>query len=149
MSEELLTEAYEFLDSAKKTSTELDGSDYSVFFVQKALRSLAGNRQEEPVREVACLAYALYLAELLTEKCAGAHRVIEGDPWRLRDILVVSPSGPTYFVLSWVSKCLDDPEADNVAFRYAEALRGFGEFGRALSVYAQLAECVFAPGSDL
>jgi hypothetical protein len=42
------------------------------------------------------------------------------------------------FTLNWINNCVGDPEADNLMFKYAGALRDFGELERARNVYSWL-----------
>jgi hypothetical protein len=53
-------------------------------------------------------------------------------------VTAVNASGVTQFTLSWVSSCLEDPQADNVVFKFAGALKDFGEDQRAATLYADL-----------
>ncbi|HEY0693415.1 MAG TPA: hypothetical protein VGD71_30790 [Kribbella sp.] len=39
---------------------------------------------------------------------------------------------------AWINNCVGDPEADNLIFKYAGALRDFGELERARNVYLWL-----------
>lgn len=139
MSDQLLAEAHRFLDWAREQGAQLDGGDESVWFVQGVLESMAADGDEEPrERAVKCLAYAVYLAELLAGSCRGVRCVVDGEGTELREVLAVRDDGSLQFTLSWVRKCLDDPKADNIGFKYAGALRDFGEEHRAAEMYEQL-----------
>lgn len=81
---------------------------------------------------------ALYLAELLADACQDVQRVIDGVDTTLREVLAVREDGPMQFTLSWVQKCLDDPHTDNIGFKFAGALKDFGENDRAAQMYEQL-----------
>ncbi|MFF3687866.1 hypothetical protein [Streptomyces sp. NPDC002187] len=139
MSRHLLAEAHRFLDWAREQGAELDGTDHSVWFVQGVLESMAQDTGEEPsLRAVKCLAYAVYLAELLAGTCRDVRCVVDGVGMNLRSVLAVREGGPVQFPLAWVRSCIDDPRGGNVGFTFAGALRDFGEDGRAAAMYAQL-----------
>lgn len=132
VSDQLLAEAHRFLDWARGEGANLDGTDPSVFFVQGVVGSMAEDPDEEPsLRAVKVLAYAVYLAELLAKTCSGVRCVIDGEGMRLDDVRAVSDTGVTQFTLNWIYNCLDDPDADNLGFKLAGALRDFGEQDRA------------------
>lgn len=135
----LKTEAHRFLDWAREQGAGLDGSDESVWFVQGVLESMAEDPDEEPsLHAVKCLAYSVYLAEMLADTCSGVRCVIEGEGMGLRDVRAVREGGSVQCTLSWVQSCVSDPRADNIGFKYAGALRDFGEQERAARVYEQL-----------
>ncbi|GAA5020449.1 hypothetical protein [Streptomyces siamensis] len=141
MSDQLLAEAHRFLDWAREQGADLDGTDGSVWFVQGALESMAEETDEEPsLRVVKCLAYSVYLAELLADTCRGVRRVVDGEGMTLRAVLAVREDGVAQFPLSWVRSCIDDPRADNIGFKFAGALRDFGEEERASDMHAQVTE---------
>lgn len=141
MSEELLAEAHRFLGWARSQGAGLDGTDASVWFVQGALAAMAGDTQEAPsLRAVKVLAYSVYLAELLTGTCSGVRCVVEGEGMHLSDVAAVRDDGVTEFTLTWVQRCLEDPDSDNVVFKYCGALRDFGERERAAVLQRQLME---------
>lgn len=128
MSDQLLAEARQFLDRAREQGADLDGSTNSVLFVQGVLESMARDADEEPsLRAVKCLAYSVYLAELLAEMCDDVRCVVDGEGMNLSEVLAVREGGPVQFVLSWVLGCLEDPSADNIIFKFAGALSDFGE----------------------
>ncbi|GGN64312.1 hypothetical protein GCM10011579_033590 [Streptomyces albiflavescens] len=138
MSDQLLAEAHQFLDWAREQGADLDGTDESVWFVQGVLESMAEDTGEEPsLRVVKCLAYSVYLAELLADTCHDVRRVIDGEGMNLRTVFAIHAGGSTQFPLSWVRSCINDPQADNIAFKFAGALRDFGEEERAADMYAQ------------
>ncbi|GAA2398564.1 hypothetical protein GCM10010191_01630 [Actinomadura vinacea] len=139
MSDQLLAEAHRFLAWAREQGAGLDGTDDSVWFVQGVLESMAEDTEEESsLRMVKCLAYSVYLAELLADTCRDVRRVVEGEGMNLQEVLATREGEHTQFVLSWVLKCLDDPHADNVGFKFAGALSDFGENERAKAMYAEL-----------
>jgi hypothetical protein len=63
-----------------------------------------------------------------------------GDGRHVAEVSAVSDQGRRQFVLSWVQKCVEDPNADNIVFKYAGALRDFGQHDRAARLYEQLRE---------
>jgi hypothetical protein len=135
---ELLAEAHRFLDWAREQGADLDGTDESVWFVQGVLGSMAKDTDEEPsLRAVKSLAYSVYLAELLADTCHGVQCVIDGEGMDLRAVLAVGENGSMQFTLSWVQSCINDPQVDNIGFKFAGALRDFGEEKRASDMYAQ------------
>jgi hypothetical protein len=139
VSDQLLVEAHQFVDWARAQGAGLDGTDESVVFVYGVVQSMAQDRDEEPTqRAVKCLAYSVYLAELLADTCQGVRCVVDGEGMRLHDVYAVHESGVTQFTLNWINNCLGDPEADNLIFKYAGALRDFGELERARNVYSWL-----------
>jgi hypothetical protein len=141
MSEELLAEAHRFLDWARSQGAGLDGTDESVWFVQGVLASMAGDTQEAPsLRAIKTLAYSVYLAELLAGTCTDVRCVVEGEGMHLHDVAAVRADGVTEFTLNWVQKCLEDPDSDNVVFKYSCALGDFGEPDRAAILQQQLTE---------
>lgn len=87
---------------------------------------------------VKCLAYSVYLAELLADTCRDVRCVIDGEGMNLREVLAVRKGESTQLVLSWVQNCLDDPRVDNIGFKFGGALKDFGEDERASNMYAQL-----------
>lgn len=138
MSDQLLAEAHQFLDWAKEQGADLDGTDESVWFVQGVLESMAKDPDEEPsLRSLKCLAYSVYLAELLADTCDGVRCVIDGEGMNLRAVLAAREGGAVQFTLSWVVGCLEDPRVDNLGFKFSGALRDFGENDRASAMYAQ------------
>ncbi|WP_028799892.1 hypothetical protein [Streptomyces sp. 142MFCol3.1] len=140
MSDQLLAEAHRFLDWAREQGADLDGTDGSVWFVQGVLESMAEEADEEPsLRVVKCLAYSVYLAEVLADTCRGVRSVVDGEGMNLRAVLAVREDGVAQFPLSWVQGCIDDPR-DNIGFKFAGALRDFGEDERASDMYAQVTE---------
>ncbi|MFI6218568.1 hypothetical protein ACIBCD_41710 [Nocardia brasiliensis] len=140
MSEQLLDEAQRFLEWVKGTTTELDASDDSVFFVQAVLESVAKTPENAPIRTVQSIAYAIYLADLLSDRCRGVRLMVERNASHLRDVLAVRDGGPELSTLSWIESCLDDPRSGEIIFRYAGALRDFGEFNRSKSILNRLSE---------
>lgn len=141
MSNQLLAEAHRFLDWAREQGADLDGTDESVWFVQGVLESMAEETDEEPsLRAVKCLAYSVYLAELLANTCHGVRCVIDGEGMNLRAVLAIGEDKSAQFTLSWVQSCLNDPRVDNIGFKFAGALRDFGEDKRASDMYTRCKE---------
>jgi hypothetical protein len=139
MADQLRAEAHRFLDWAREQGAGLDGADESVWFVQGVLESMAEDTDEDPsLRAVKFLAYSVYLAEMLADTCSGVRCVIEGEGMGLREVLAVREGGSAQLTLSWVQSCVDDPRAENIGFKYAGALRDFGEQERASRMYQQL-----------
>ncbi len=128
-----MDEAHRFLDWAREEGADLDGTDLSVLFVQGVVESMAEDHDdEEPsLRALKLLAYSVYLAELLARTCSGVRCVIDGEGMRLDDVRAVNDTGVTQFTLNWIYNCLDDPDADDLGFKFAGALRDFGEQDRA------------------
>jgi hypothetical protein len=139
MADQLRAEAHRFLDWAREQGAGLDGTDESIWFVQGILESMAEDADEEPsLRAVKFLAYSVYLAEMLADTCSDVRCAIESEGMGLRDVLAVHEGGSVQFTLSWVQSCVNDPRADNIGFKYAGALRDFGEQERASRIYQQL-----------
>jgi hypothetical protein len=139
VSDQLLAEAHRFIDWAREQGAGLDGTDESVAFIYGVVESMAQEGDEAPEQQaVKCLAYSVYLAELLADTCRGVRCVIDGEGMRLDDVRAVHENGVSQHTLNWIYNCLDDPEADNLIFKYAGALRDFGEVERARHVYSWL-----------
>jgi hypothetical protein len=111
----------------------LDGTDESMWFIYGALLD---DSRERPASMV--LAYAVYVADLLASGIGGVEVAIEADGNHVREV-TATRHRQVHCVLSWVLKCIDDPDADNVVFKYACALRDLGQAGRAKILDAQLA----------
>ncbi|MFJ9371435.1 hypothetical protein ACIRRA_44540 [Nocardia sp. NPDC101769] len=95
---------------------------------------------EDPPREraVRLLGYSVYLADLLAQRCSGVRVVVEGEGMRMDDVLAVHEDGRIAFTLNWIYNCLDDPEADNLPYKYAGTLRTFDDHERAQKIYSWL-----------
>ncbi|WP_196223603.1 hypothetical protein, partial [Nocardia seriolae] len=134
-----LAEAHRFLEWARENGADLDGTDESVFFVQGVVESMSRDSDEEPaLRAVKLLAYSVYLAEILAEACPGVTRVVKGEGMHLEDVYAVHENGTVEFTLNWIHSCLDDPEGDNLVFKYAGALRDFGAHDRSQALAEML-----------
>jgi hypothetical protein len=84
VSDQLLIDAHRFLDWARARGAGLDGTDESVVFVYGVSNQMAQDRDEAPTqRAVKCLAYSVYLAELLADTCQGVRCVVGGEGLRL------------------------------------------------------------------
>ncbi|MFG1795521.1 hypothetical protein [Nocardia sp. NPDC049149] len=141
MSDQLLAQAHRFLDWARDRGARLDGTDDSVFFLQGVIESMAEDDDEEPAfRAIKLLAYSVYLAELLADTCTDVRCVVEAEGTRLDAVNAVQAGGATQFTLNWLHNCLNDHDADNLAFKYAGALQDFGEHDRAQALYALLVD---------
>ncbi|GAA5079979.1 hypothetical protein [Nocardia iowensis] len=139
MSDLLLEEAYRFLDWAREHGARLDGTDNSVWFVQGVVESMSVDAEEESsLRAVKCLAYSVYLAELLAATCSGVRCVVDGVGMHLREVFAVRDGAPIQLTLSWIQGGLVDPAANNIVFKFAGALRDFGEPQRAQALLEQL-----------
>ena len=68
---------------------------------------------------VACLAYAVYLAELLADTRQHVRCVIDGEGMDLHAVLAIRDGGSVQFTLSWVQSCINDPGVDNIGFEFA------------------------------
>lgn len=101
---------------------------------------MARTPENDPMRTVQSLAYAIYLADLLADRCPGVRRIFERDETHLSDVRAVRAGGPDQSTLSWIESCLDDPRSENIVFRYAGALRDFGAFERAKAIFTRLCE---------
>jgi len=118
-----------------------DGTDGSLWFVQGALASMANDpRRRAGAGLTARFAYALYVAELLESSCPGVHVEVEAADARMAEVSAVSDHGRREFVFSWVERCVEDPNADNIVFKYAGALRDFDQPARAARLDEQLRE---------
>lgn len=93
---------------------------------------MAEDTEEAPsLRAVKLLGYSVYLAELLARTCPGVRCVIDGEGMRLDDVRAVDDAGVVQFTLNWIYNCLDDPDGDDLGFKFICALRDFGELERA------------------
>lgn len=135
----LLAEVHRYLDWAREQTDRLDGTDGSVWFLQGVLQSMSRDTDEPaPLRALKCVSYAVYLAELLERTCDGVRVVVDAEGTTAREVLAVGRAQlPT---LSWVMQCVEDPEADNIVFKYAGGLRDLGEHERARVLSGQLEE---------
>jgi hypothetical protein len=135
----LLREVHRYLDWSREQTDALDGSDESIWFLQGVLQSMSRDPDERAsLRALKCAAYAVYVAELLERTCDGVRMVVDAEGMTAREVLAVGRARLP--VLSWVLQCVDDPDADNIVFKYAGGLRDLGEHDRARTVYGQLEE---------
>jgi hypothetical protein len=132
-----LDEAHRYLDWARERGANLDGRDDSIWFVYGVLLSMI-EEPDEPTSEraIKCLSFAVYVAEMLAATVHGVQVVVDGDEAAVREVMAVGSA--TQHVLSWVTACLADPEADNIVFKYAGALKDLGETERAQTLYTEL-----------
>jgi hypothetical protein len=142
-SDHLLDEAHRFLERTRQKGAELDGTDESVMLVQGLLEAMAerdvANTHPE-ITVVACLAYSVYLAELLANTCRDVRVIIDGEGSTVGEVIAVQGDGGMAMTLSWVRKCLDNPGPENVVFKYCVQLRQFGEHERARALYQKVEE---------
>ena len=133
--------AHRFLDWAREEGAGLDSTDASVWFVQGALQSMAARPDDEDasLRTLKCASYAVYLAETLAATCRDVQALLDEDNDVLREVRAVQ-GDRARSTLSWVLKFVEDPTADNVVVKYAEALRDFGEHDRAGVMDQQLTQ---------
>lgn len=139
----MLAEAHRFLDWARENGAQLDGTDESVFFVQGVLQSMAelDEASADPgMTAIKCLGYSVYLAELLASACRDVRVTVDAEGTGLREVIAAQEGGAMAMVLSWVRTCVDDPEGDNVVFKYAVQLDQFGEPERARALHEKLRE---------
>jgi hypothetical protein len=129
------------LEDMRSTSPRLDGTDDSVWCVQGSLALMASDpRTRDGAASGDQLAYAVYVAELLASGCEGVRAEIEADGDSVAEVSAVRDDGITQFVLSWVQNRVQDPNAGNIVFKYACALREFGQPARASQLDDQLRE---------
>lgn len=124
------------LDDLRRQTDKLDGSDGSIWFVLGILSSRNAKGHTDFTIDLAAL--ALYIADTLAATCRDVEVDIVASDGNLQDINAVQRGGAVEFVLNWVWQCLHDPDADNVVFKYAGALRDFGEGARAERLYGEL-----------
>jgi hypothetical protein len=120
-------------EMAQASGGSLDGTDESIWFIYGALLD---DSRERPAGMV--LAYAVYVADLLAGGIDSVEVAIEADGNHVREVTATRHQR-VQGVLSWVLKCIDDPDADNIVFKYACALRDFGQAERAKVLDSQLA----------
>jgi hypothetical protein len=131
---DLLNRVRGTVEEMKKASGgALDGTDESMWFVYGALLDDSRERAAGMV-----LAYAVYVADLLATGIDGVEVAIEADGNRVQEV-TATRQGRTQCALSWVLRSIDDPAADNIVFKYACALRDFGQPERAKVLDEQLA----------
>jgi hypothetical protein len=131
---DLLDRARSTVDEMRQASAgALDGTDQSVWFVYGALLG------KGPRAGTDLLAYAVYIADLLATAADSVEVSVEADGNRVREV-TATRERRVQCVLTWVLSCVEDPEADNIVFKYACALRDFGQPERARVLDEQLAE---------
>jgi hypothetical protein len=130
---DLLARARHTVDEMTKLSGgALDGTDESLWFVYGALLN-----DDRPRPGADLLAYAVYIADLLASAADGVEVRVEADGNRVQDVVAIRGQR-IQFVLSWVLKCVEDPDGDHIVFKYACALRDFGQPERAKVLDEQL-----------
>lgn len=132
-----LAEADRFLTWARAEGAGLDGSDKSIWFVQGVLESMHEGGEEGALGNVKCLAFSVYVARLYESSCSNVRMLITDDGEGVDAVLA---NGVTWVqhTLNWVTQCVDDPNADNIVFKYACGLRDFGEVDRAAALFGEL-----------
>jgi hypothetical protein len=140
--DELLAQAHDYLDWVREGGVQLDNTDRTdqdIWFIQGALQSASGNQEDDPREHaIMCFAFAVHIAETLEATCQDVRMLVEHDGGAVREVMAVGSAVQN--VLSWVVRCLDDPVADNIVFKYAGALRDFQELDRASTIYGYLEE---------
>jgi hypothetical protein len=117
------------LDELRRQTDKLDGTDRSMWFVLGILSDRHAKGHTTFTTDLAAL--ALYIADTLAATCRDVEVKIVASDGRLQDINAAQRDGAVEFVLNWVWQCLHDPDEDNIVFKYAGALRDFGETARA------------------
>lgn len=141
MGEALVAQAHDYLDWVREGGVELDvddPEDHGIWFIRGALGSVARGGNVEPAeRSVMAFSFAVHIAETLAATCPGVQVVVEHRDGAVQEVMAVGAAVQN--VLSWVLQCLDDPVADDVVFKYAGALRDFGQAERSRVVLGYLA----------
>ncbi len=133
MADDPLATAHKMLDEMRAEGAGLDGTDESLWFIQGVVSAMARDPSGSD-RFQERFAYAVYVAELLASTCDGVRVEVDAD------VRAVREGGATQLVRAWVEQCFRDPNADNIVFKYAGALRDYGEDGRAARLDQQLRE---------
>lgn len=124
------------LEDLRRQTDKLDDSDGSIWFVFGILSDRHAKGDTDFTADLAAL--ALHIAETLAATCRDVQIDIVASDGKLQDINAVQRGGAVEFVLNWVWQCLHDPDVDNIVFKYAGALRDFGEGARAERLYREL-----------
>jgi hypothetical protein len=131
---DLLVRTRTAVEELKRASAgALDGTDESLWFLYGALLD---RDRKRPASDLLC--YAVYLADLLASAADGVEVAIDAEGNQVREVTATRGTR-VQCVLSWVLRCVDDPAADNIVFKYACALRDFGRAERARALDDQLA----------
>ena len=125
------------LDDLRRQTDSLDGTDGSIWFVFGILSDRHAKGHTDFTTDLAAL--ALYIADTLAATCRDVEVAVVASEGSLHDINAVQHGGSVELVLNWVWQCLHDPDADNIVFKYAGALRDFGETARAERLNGDLA----------
>ena len=126
------------LDELRRQTDKLDGTDGSIWFVLGILSDRHAKGHTDFTTDLAAL--VLSIADTLAATCRDVEVAVVASDGRLHDINAVQREGAVQLVLNWVWQCLHDPDADNIVFKYAGALRDFGETARAEHLYHELDE---------
>jgi hypothetical protein len=124
------------LDDLRRQTDKLDGTDASIWFVFGVLADRNAKGHTDFTADLAAL--ALHIADTLAATCQDVRVDVVASDGNLQDINAVQRGGAVELVLNWVWQCLHDPDADNIVFKYAGALRDFGEDARAERLYGEL-----------
>jgi len=128
--------AHDVVADLRRQGAGLDGTDASLWFVQGVLTSMS--TQPKPGDDMVVLGLAVYVAEVLAATTDGVEVIVDLDGKRVDEIRAVGPDRRTQNVLTWLWSCREDPDADNVVFKYLCALRDFGARDRAAVLSDQL-----------
>jgi hypothetical protein len=126
------------LDHMCSQTGKLDGTDGSLWFVFGTLSNQHKQGQTDLTTDMAAL--ALYVADTLAGTCRDVKVDVVTSEGSVLDINAVQEGGPVQLVLNWVWQCLQEPETEHIVFKYAGALRDFGESARADRLYQDLEE---------
>ena len=132
-----LAEADRYLEWERSQGAELDGTDESIWFLQGILQSMHELREEGALANLKCLAYAVYIARVYERTCRSVQVHVTNDGEAVDGVLARGPRA-IQFTLNWVLECVEDPDADNIVFKYACGLRDFGEPARAANLLGAL-----------
>ncbi len=136
--DQALAEADRYLEWERAEGAELDGTDDSIWFLQGILQSMHQMGEEGPLADVKRLAYAVYVARLYERTCPGVRMYVTDNGEAVDGVLARGPNSVIQFTLNWVTECIEDPDADNIVFKYACGLRDFGEVARATDLLRAL-----------
>jgi hypothetical protein len=126
------------LDHMRSQTGKLDGTDASIWFVFGMLSNQHAQGRTDLTTDMAAL--ALHTADTLAATCRDVEVDVVASEASVHDINAVQQGGPVQLVLNWVWQCLQDPETEHIVFKYAGALRDFGESARADRLYRDLEE---------
>lgn len=101
-------------------NSPFDFSDKSIEYLQGVLATLKESKPDPKYELAVKIGSSLYLAKVLIKNKPDLKLeiLLEGD--KLLDIQVKNDKA-TLNLLSWVSKCIEDPEGDNITFKFKRA----------------------------